>query len=207
MKGIRVRALVLTAGLGTRLHPLTEFVPKPLLPVAGRPLVAHTLSRLAALGCGQAILNLHHKGGAIRKEFGGAFEGVSLGYSEEKELLGTMGAAASVRDFLADCDVALVVNGDSLCRWPFEKLLRAHRRGSEAITLLLAKRAAPEDFGGGVGVDRGGRVVSTGPANQFGQVHGRRVYAGAQALAPEVVRGLEKRPAEWISISPLNELR
>ena len=190
---------MLTAGLGTRLHPLSQFLPKPLLPVAGRPLVAQTLSRLAALGCGEAALNLHHKGDLIRQEFGGAFDGMSIRYSEEKELLGTMGAATAVREFLADSDVALVVNGDSLCRWPFERLLRRHLSGSAAITVLLSKRADPSEFDGGVGVGREGGLVSTGRTNEFGIVDRRRVFAGVQALAPEVVRGLDKEPADFVA--------
>ena len=66
----RLRALVLAAGQGTRLAPLTAFVPKPLLPVIGRPLVEHTLERLAAAGCEAVALNLHHLGEQIRRHLG-----------------------------------------------------------------------------------------------------------------------------------------
>ena len=110
MRRPRLRALVLAAGRGERLRPLSATIPKPLLPVAGRPLVAWTLERLREAGVEAAALNLHWLGGAIRERFGDSFRGMPLVYSEERELLGTGGALPPLRDFLSDCDVALIVN-------------------------------------------------------------------------------------------------
>src|SRR6476659_7929241 len=160
MPPTRLRALVLAAGLGTRLRPLTDALPKPLLPVAGLPILGHTLAQLAAAGCEAAAINLHHQGEEIRRRFGEAFAGMSLTYSAEPVLLGTLGALHPLRSFFAGCGAILLVNGDSLCRWPFRRLLRQHFRGraeGTAATLLLASRPDPAEFGGGVGVDREGR--------------------------------------------------
>src|SRR6187402_2776161 len=118
----RLRALVLAAGRGERLRPLTATLPKPLLPVAGRPLLAWTLERLRAAGCEAVAINLHHLGGQIREQFGDRFRGLPLVWSEETELLGTAGALPPLREFLSAADRVLVVNGDSLCRWPLETL-------------------------------------------------------------------------------------
>jgi NDP-sugar pyrophosphorylase family protein len=159
-RGPRVRALVLAAGYGTRLAPLTDALPKPLLPVRGRTLVELTLERLARAGCEAAAVNLHHLGGAIRDRLGESYHGLPLTYSEEPEILGTLGALAPLKDFFAGCDAVVVVNGDSLCRWPIARLLRRHRARGAAATLLFAAGAPPALYGGGVAIDRDGRVVS-----------------------------------------------
>ena len=96
-----VRALVLAAGLGERLRPLTEFLPKPLLPVAGRPVAGHTLRALRKVGCEAAALNLHHLGDMVRSALGESYEGLPLTYSVEPRLLGTLGPLFALRDFLA----------------------------------------------------------------------------------------------------------
>lgn len=180
-----LRALVLAAGLGTRLRPLTDVVPKPLLPVAGLPLLGHSLQQLAAAGCQAAAINLHHLGDQIRQRFGDTFSGMRLVYSEEPELLGTLGALYPLKDFLAGADPIVLINGDSLCRWPLKKLIRRFQADRAQATLLLAGRAEPAGFGGGVGIDRERRIVSFRPGDpeQTAAVR-RHVFAGAHVLSP-----------------------
>ena len=111
----RVRALVLAAGYGTRLRPLTDELPKPLLPVLGRPLLLRTLDALVDAGCEAAAINLHHLAEAIPAAVGDEHRGMRLVYSREEPILGTGGAFVPLRDFFAGSDTALLVNGDSLC--------------------------------------------------------------------------------------------
>src|ERR1700741_1297620 len=99
MQGRRIRAVVLAAGLGTRLRPLTDLTPKPLLPVRGVPILGHTLAPLAAFGCEAAAVNLHYLGDQIRQRFGDAHAGMPLAWSEEPEILGTLGALYLLKDF------------------------------------------------------------------------------------------------------------
>ncbi|HYG65830.1 MAG TPA: NDP-sugar synthase [Thermoanaerobaculia bacterium] len=192
MQGRRLRALVLAAGLGTRLRPLTESTPKPLLPVAGVPILGHTLAQLAALGCEATAINLHYQGDKIRARLGDAFAGMPLTYSEEPEILGTLGALHPLRDFFAPADLVLLVNGDSLCRWPLRRMVRRHLAGQPQgtrATLLLTSRPDPAAFGGGVGIDREGWILSFrngGPARQ-GEVARRHVFAGAHVISPELL--------------------
>ena len=216
--------MVLAAGRGERLRPLSDRTPKPLLPVAGRPVAGHTLARLAAAGCEAAALNLHHLGDQVRAHFGDSFAGMPLTYSEEPELLGTWGALYPLRDFLAPADLVVVVNGDSLCRWPLKALLRRHRKSGAVATLMLARRADPARFGGGVGIDGDGWIRSlrlrgrggseetdrgAAPAShraQRGQAaHAskapdlrRLVFAGAQVLSPELLARLGPGPADTV---------
>jgi mannose-1-phosphate guanylyltransferase len=188
MQARRIRALVLAAGLGTRLRPLTDHTPKPLLPVRGVPILGHTLAQLAASGCEAAAVNLHHLGDQIRQRFGDSHAGMPLTWSEEPELLGTLGALHPLRDFFAPADLVLLINGDSLCHWPLRKLIRKHLTGSAQSTILLTARPDPAAFGGGVGVDRTGRVLSFRPgAPEDGEVESRYVFAGAHVFSPRLL--------------------
>lgn len=195
----RLRALVLAAGRGRRLRPLSDEVPKPLLPVAGVPLVTLTLERLLRAGCEAAAVNLHHLGGQIREALGDSFRGMPLTYSEEAELLGTLGALAPLRGFLAEADLVLVINGDSLCRWPLKRLVRRHLKSGARVSLLLARRAPPEPFGGGVGIDDRGRVVSFRDGGVIlGSPASRQVFAGAHLFAPDLLAAVGERPADIV---------
>ena len=200
MPSLRLRALVLAAGRGERLRPLTDVVPKALLPVAGTPVAGHTLGRLAAAGCEAAAINLHHLGGAIRARFGDRIDGMPLTYSEEPELLGTFGALGPLRGFFAAADLVVVINGDSLCRWPVQRLVRRHLASRAAATLLFARRADPRRFGGGVAVGAGGRVLSfsPGPAGAEGEKVRRWVFAGAQVLSPELLERIGPGRSETV---------
>jgi NDP-sugar pyrophosphorylase family protein len=195
--GPRRRALVLAAGYGTRLRPLTEELPKPLLPVLGRTLLARTLDALAAAGCETVAINLHHLPDAIPAAIGERWGAMPLVYSREDPILGTLGAFAPLRSFFAGCDEALLVNGDSLCDWPLGDLLARHRRSGAAATLLLAGRPDPRPFGGGIAVDRRGRVTAIRTDRAFGEVHRRHVYAGSYVLRPELLaRVPEGKPTD-----------
>ncbi len=195
----RVRALVLAAGQGTRLRPLTAELPKPLLPAAGVPVAGLTLDRLAAAGCEAAALNLHHLGDKVRDRFGAEWQGMRLVYSEEPVLLGTLGALVPLRDFFAEADAVVVVNGDSLCRWPLRRLLRRHLSSGADATLLFSHRADPREFGGGVGV-RGREVVTFRSRAEIDDGGPRRrVFAGAHVLDPKHLADLPEGPSDFVS--------
>jgi mannose-1-phosphate guanylyltransferase len=188
MQGRRIRALVLAAGLGTRLRPLTNLTPKPLLPVRGVPILGHTLAQLAAIGCEAAAVNLHHLGDQIRQRFGDSHAGMALTYSEEPEPLGTLGALHPLKEFFAPADLVVLINGDSLCQWPLRKLVRRQLAGGARATLLLTSRPDPAEFGGGVGIDRSGRILSFRPGDpERGEVVRRYVFAGAHAFSPDLL--------------------
>jgi mannose-1-phosphate guanylyltransferase len=181
-----------------RLRPLTDDTPKPLLPILGQPILGHTLRRLAAAGCEAAAINLHHRGDQIRQALGSAFEGMPLAWSEEPRILGTLGALQPLAAFFAAADLGLIVNGDSLCRWPLAELVRRHLASRAPATLLLTARADPGEFGGGVASDRGGALLALrpgapGPAPARGTR--RQVFAGAHVLSRELLARIAAHPA------------
>jgi len=198
----RIRALVLAAGHGMRLRPLTDVVPKPLLPILGQPVIEQTLTALAEAGCEAAAINLHHLGHVIEERFGGAYHGMRLVYSREPELLGTLGALGPLASFAAEADLFIVVNGDSLCRWPLAALVRRHRKAAPAATLMLTKRADPRQFGGGVIVGRD-RSIRSLRGGEPGDKEHRRVFAGAHVFDPTILqratRELGDQPADFVT--------
>ena len=196
MKKHRLRALVLAAGHGNRLRPLTAFIPKPLLPVRGIAAAARTIDQLAALGCEGVAINLFHRGDQIREALGDSRGGVPLTYSVETELRGTLGALAPLRDFLGRADVILIVNGDSLCRWPLRGLMRRHRRSGADATMMVSKRIDPKLFGGGVEVEDRKRIISLRPGGVPNKENTRRVFMGAHVISSGL---LDRVPSEGVA--------
>src|SRR4051794_41922951 len=111
MQGRRIRAVVLAAGLGTRLRPLTSLTPKPLLPVRGVPILGHALARLAAVGCEAVAGNLRYLGGEIRQRFGDSHAGVPLTWAGPPAIPGTLGALHPLEDCFAAAAVARACRG------------------------------------------------------------------------------------------------
>jgi NDP-sugar pyrophosphorylase family protein len=198
LKKIHLRALVLAAGYGTRLRPLTAFVPKPLVPVRGKPVTLLTLEQLAAVGCQAIAVNLHHHGKAIRQSLGESVGGVPLTYSVEEEILGTLGALGPLQEFFRPADLVLVLNGDSLCRWPLRRLIRKHLRGGNEATLLVSKSIDPRPFGGGVTVEDRKRIVAFRQEGGENPKLQRRLFMGAHALSPAILDRLPEGSAHFV---------
>ncbi|MEW5851866.1 MAG: nucleotidyltransferase family protein [Myxococcota bacterium] len=150
------QAMVLAAGLGTRLRPLTDVIPKPLCEVAGLPLIRFTLRQLQEAGVTRAVVNLHHLGGAIRAHLGPRAEGVDLNYSEEPVILGTGGGIRAALSHFGR-EPFYVVNSDALQDVDLAALARVHRESGALATLAL--RPDPDVLRyGPIGVDATGRI-------------------------------------------------
>lgn len=192
------RALVLSAGRGERLRPLTDALPKPLLPVLGVPVGVRTLRQLAAIGVRSAAVNLHHLGALIRERLGERVGDMPLVYSVEEILLGTLGPFGRLREFFDDVDPILLINGDSTCRWPIAAVSQVHRASGADATLLLSSRADATSFGGGVVTDRHGRVLSfRGDTDSPGAAR-RGVFAGLHLICGRLVDDVAPRPADIV---------
>ncbi len=139
-----MKAVILCAGEGERLRPLTLTTPKPLLPIGGRPLVEHTIDWLRGYGATDLLINLHHLGERIESHLGdGRRFGVRISYSHEAVIQGTAGALRAFADAL---DAAfLVIYGDVLTHLDLDRL-RADRVRTAGIGTLVAQRTdRPED--------------------------------------------------------------
>jgi mannose-1-phosphate guanylyltransferase/mannose-1-phosphate guanylyltransferase/phosphomannomutase len=139
--------MVMAAGLGTRLRPLTYEVPKPMVPVANRPVMEHILALLRRHGLGEVIANLHWFPDTIRDHFGdGAGLGVALTYRYENELLGTAGGVRNVAEFFGD-EPFLVMAADALTDIDLAALRAAHEAHDGIATLAVKRVADVSEFG------------------------------------------------------------
>ncbi|MGH3493042.1 MAG: nucleotidyltransferase family protein, partial [Sciscionella sp.] len=152
-----VDAVVLVGGKGTRLRPLTLSAPKPMLPAAGVPFLAHLLSRIAAAGINHVVLGTSYKAEVFAEYFGtGADLGIELDYVVEEQPLDTAGAIRNVAGLLRE-DNVLVFNGDILSGVDLAALHHSHISSAADVTLHLVKAADPRQFGC-VPTDASGRV-------------------------------------------------
>jgi mannose-1-phosphate guanylyltransferase len=151
--------MVMAAGLGTRLRPLTYEVPKPMVPVANRPVIDHILRLLARHGFVEVIANLHWFPEAIRGHLGdGSPLGVELTYSHEETLLNTAGGVWNVRQYLTGAgDSFLVVAGDALTDVDLDALCQVHAEHDGIATLTVKRVPDVRDYGVVV-TDADGRV-------------------------------------------------
>ncbi|MDH5585573.1 MAG: NDP-sugar synthase [Nitrospirota bacterium] len=132
-----MKAMILAAGLGTRLRPLTETVPKPLLPVGGTPLIVWNLLLLRVGGIRDVIINLHYLGGMIEKALGdGARWNMRIAYSHEPELRGTGGGLKVAENFF-EGESFLVINGDTLINADVAALQDFHASQGGVATLVV----------------------------------------------------------------------
>jgi len=151
-----MRAMILAAGLGTRLRPVTYAVPKPMVPVLNRPVMEHSVRLLARHGFDEAIANLHWFPETIEDHFGDGSEfGIELSYSREDRLLGTAGGVRKAADFLGDS--FLVVAGDALTDLDFAAMREFHE-SHDGLATMATKRVADTDQYGVVIAGEDGRV-------------------------------------------------
>src|ERR1700685_4195706 len=147
-----MRAMVLAAGLGTRLRPLTYEISKPMVPVLDRPVMEHILDLLDRHGIGRTIANLHYLPERIQKHFG-----ERISYRYEPELLGTAGGVRACAEFFGE-ESFLVISGDALTDIDLTALAARHRETGGIATLAVKKVADTREFGV-VLHDREGRIT------------------------------------------------
>jgi mannose-1-phosphate guanylyltransferase/mannose-1-phosphate guanylyltransferase/phosphomannomutase len=136
-----MKAMVLAAGLGTRLRPLTYEIPKPMVPVLDRPVMAHIVNLCERQGFDDLVANLHYFPDTIRDYFGDRLE-----YRYEEELLGTAGGVRNVRDFFGD-DPIVVISGDALTDIDLNKLVERHRSTGGIATLTVKQVDDTREYG------------------------------------------------------------
>lgn len=180
--------MVLAAGQGTRLRPMTDSLPKALVPVAGRPMIEYPLLLLRHYGIREIIINLHHFGAQIETRVGdGRSLGLKITYSREAELLDTGGGLLKAKPFL-DAGTFIVMNTDVLIDVNLAELIALHRQARAAATLVLRPDVHADAYGS-IDIDRHGRICrfldSTAPAEPEGATR-KLMFTGVQILEPRV---------------------
>lgn len=175
----------MAAGLGTRLRPLTYEVPKPMVPVANRPVIELILRSLAGQGFSEVVANLHWFPETIRGRLGdGADLGVELTYSFEEQLLGTAGGVRNVREYFGD-EPFVVMAGDALTDIDLQALAAAHERNGGLATLAVKRVANTREYGVVV-TNSEGRIEGFQEKPDPAEALSDRANCMIYALSPEI---------------------
>src|SRR5688572_7607113 len=182
-----MRAIILSAGYGTRLWPLTEDRTKPAIPILGKPLVGYVAEYLARYGCDEIVVNLHHRPESVRRALGdGSRFGVKLDYVEEPVILGTSGALDNARALL-DGDTFIVINGKIITDIDLNAALEVHRHTKAIATLVLLPNAACERFSIVEASDGCLRGFGGMPKrDEYGDKGPPLMFTGIQILEPKI---------------------
>lgn len=186
--------MILAAGLGTRLHPITLSIPKPLVPVLNVPNILHNVFLLKRAGIREVILNLHHLPDQLEKFLGdGSRWGMKITYSHEPVLLGTGGGVKKAEAFFKG-EPFVLVNCDFVCDFELTPLIHQHLEKNGLGTMVLFEDAARQALYSKVGVNAEGNLCSL-PKKRVGAPARQGIFTGIHFLDCEAFRHLEQKPS------------
>jgi MurNAc alpha-1-phosphate uridylyltransferase len=191
-----MKAMILAAGRGERMRPLTDRTPKPLLPVGGKPLIVWHLERLATAGLREVVINHAHLGGQIEAALGdGARWGLSIRYSPEPEgALETAGGIANALPLLGGDEAFLVINGDIYCDWDVARAATALAANDLAHLVLVPNPSHhPRGDFSLMGIEVGADVTAAGAQ--------ACTFSGIGIYRPQLFAGI--RRGERAQLAPL----
>jgi mannose-1-phosphate guanylyltransferase len=181
-----MRVMIMAAGAGTRLRPVTDLLPKPMAPIVNRPALYHILRLLRRHGFREVIINTHHLADTITGYFGdGSNLGMEITYSFEPELLGTAGGVKNNADFLGG-GTFLVMSGDALTDVDITGLVAHHARKGMVATMAVKEVADPSLYGVVV-ADDDGRVVGFQEKPTREEARSRLCNCGIYVFEPEIL--------------------
>jgi len=181
-----MRAMILAAGLGTRLRPISYTVPKPMVPLGGRPLIARLIDSLIAAGAREIAVNLHHLPKVIESYLRAQFPDARFEFSFEPQILGTGGGLRKMRAFLEHEEDCFLLNGDTFQRPRFEDLRRA-RRQRDAIAAITLRHPPAGDRYTAVWEENG---LVTG----YGQGRGESLmFSGSHCVSSRIFQHIPDR--------------
>ena len=185
------QAIILAGGRGVNMRPLTYEVPKPLIPVAGKPLIEYTIEMLREAGVREIILAVGHLGDKLKEAVGnGSKYGVTISYSEESKPLGTAGALRKASVLFQDKPF-IVVNGDVLTELKISELSAFHQEDTYSATMALSTE--PNTKGYGVALLRGEKIVKF--LKQDKKQTTQLINAGVYVMNADVLKYIPKTGA------------
>jgi len=190
-------AIVLAGGLGTRLGNKTKDIPKPMLPVGGRPFLEFLLDFWISQGITHFILGVGYKHEVIQSHFGETYKGVQISYSIEEELLGTGGGLLLALDKLKSPDTFLAVNGDTFFEVSLKELKEFHEKKNADCSMTLFKISAGGQYEG-IKVNAEGRVESV--LGRDKKHSSRYANGGVYLMTPELWSQFAQRSPKKISL-------
>ena len=181
-----MKAMILAAGFGTRLKPLTNDLPKPLFPILNQPILEHTLQFLRSQNIQDIAINLHHKPEKIINYFGdGKKFGVNLHYSLEEKILGTAGGIKKLQSFFKD-DSFYVINSDVLADINLKDVMRFHKEKKSKLTLVVRKVSNTNKYQSILRSDQGRIINFLGHSITNSKNSTQVMFTGIQILEPDI---------------------
>ncbi len=183
---VSMKAIILAGGIGERLRPLTDNVPKPLLPILGKPILEYCIENLERHKITDIILSIGYKAKKIKNHFGdGSRFGVKISYNVESQPLGTGGAVKDIVNKLGIRDNFVLIWGDNLADHDISTMLIEHKKTNAEITMSLTPREDVENFG--VIELEGDRIIKFIEKPRREEVSSNLINAGAFIINPKTL--------------------
>jgi len=184
-----MKAMVLAAGFGTRLQPLTRVLPKPMFPVLGRPLLSHTFDILESANITDVAVNVHHLPDFIINYFEKEKPpDLNLHFSREEKILGTAGGIKKMESFL-EGGPFILINSDIITDIKLDKVIDFHKKNNSKLTLVVRQDISPEQYDS-IEICKDGRIVHFVGASSM-NIPGnttRVMFTGIQIIEPEIFK-------------------
>ena len=182
-----MKAMVLAAGFGNRLQPLTRVLPKPMFPVLGRPLLSHTFDILESANISDVVVNVHHLPNSIINHFKKTPPpNMNLNFSQEEKILGTAGGIKKMESFLEDGPFILI-NSDIITDIKLDEVINFHKNNNSQLTLVVRQDISPEQYDS-IEICEDGRIAHfIGASSMKMPINTKRVmFTGIQIMEPEI---------------------
>jgi aminoglycoside/choline kinase family phosphotransferase/choline kinase len=199
----KVNAIILAAGIGTRLRPVTDFIPKPLMPVGGIPLLESIMMKMKQAGIAKIAVNTHHLAERIENFIRNSPYSDSVELFHEKEILGTGGPLINARNLLSESEYFVLYNGDILSDLDIGKLIECHAASGKVATLVTIQGPenrvliSPDSKNSGTIIDILGKLGKTCPSGTI------MTYAGIAVFSREIFKYLPEKPVNHSIITSI----
>ena len=189
-----MKAIILSAGYGTRLRPLTNSVPKPLVPVAGTPMLSHIIMNLKNQNVSGMGVNIHHKVKVMEDYLNRDHSDHNITISYENEILGVAGGIGGFREYLKDEDAFIVHNGDILSNISLSGLMREHKKNRSLCTMILHDNALYNN----VSVDSSNNVIDLRGVLSPGKIDRSLAYTGISFMSSDILSRIPEGASDLV---------
>ena len=179
-----MKAVILAGGEGTRLRPVTCNLPKPLVPVAGKPVLEYILSLLEENGCTDAVIAVHYRGEKIERHFSsGKYGKINIRFSRETKPLGTAGCVKKAAEGIQEDFI--VISGDAICDFELKKALEFHHKNNADATIIIKRVDDPREYG--LIIEKEGQITDFCEKPSYINCRSEPANTGVYILSPAVI--------------------
>jgi len=186
-----MKAVIMAGGFGTRIQPLTNSIPKPMLPIMNRPMMEHTIISLRDLGITEFIILLYFKPEVIKEYFKDGSElGITITYVVPDDDYGTAGAVKRAQEYIGD-ENFIIISGDLVTDFDFQKIFDYHKAKKSKLTITLTSVDNPLEFGIVI-ANKEGRIEKFLEKPSWGEVFSDTINTGIYIIEPEILDYIPK---------------